>query len=200
MVGWSNVSYIRKQKTEELHFAAPSSPVTFMIVHIRPTAILLLNSSPVNGGVVCSPKVVVTLALNHTQLLCLFFVLSFLPLCVFQPSLLPFHPNSLFVLLPYRVACSEICTQRSSAPLRTCSWMAKARASCCSPGVASASHGMFSSECAERTLPTTHSSRSVLVAYRRPSTTPWECFTLLSYQLLSATSPGKKTFDHPRIF
>lgn len=120
-----------------------------------------------------------------------FFVLSFLPLCVFQPSPPLFPPNSLLFLLPYRVACSEICTQRSSAPLRTCSWMAKARASCCSPGVASASHGMFSSECAERTLPTTHSSRSVLVAYRRPSTTPWECFTLLSYQLLSATSPGK---------
>lgn len=111
MVGWSNVSYVHEQTKEGLHFAASSSPVNSTIFHIRPAAILLLDSSPVvNGGVVRSPKVVVTLALNHAQLLCLFFfffVLSFLPLYVFQPPLPPtlFHLNSILFLLPHRAAC-----------------------------------------------------------------------------------------------
>lgn len=146
----------------------------------------------VNGGVVCSPKVEATVALNHAQLLCVFFfyffVLSFLPLCVFQPSPSP-HPKSL-LLLPLlhhrRAACSEICTRRSSAPLRTCSWMAKTRASCCRPGVASASRGTFSSECADGR------SRRSRLQIRPGCLSRAECFTQSSYQLFSASSPGKK--------
>lgn len=188
MVGWSNVpTYVNKE--EFCTLGSSSSTLTF---YIRPAAILLLVSSPaVNGGLICSSKMVVTLALNHAQLLCLFFffVLSFLSLCV-SPHRLPpapcspFHPYSILFLLSCCVACSEICTRKSSAPLRTCSWMAKTHASCCSPGVASAFRGTFSSECAERTPPTTQSSRSVLVSYRRLSTTPQEC---LPYRLHSAT-------------
>lgn len=48
------------------------------------------------------------------------------------------------------VVWSETCMRRSSAPLRTCSWMVRTLASCCSPGVVSASLDMSSSESANR--------------------------------------------------
>lgn len=98
-----------------------------------------------------SYKVVVTVAsiMHHVTF---FFLLSFLLLCfVFSSILLlllplssPVHTGKL---------CSvwlETCMQRSSAPLRTCSWMVKTLASCCSPGVAYASHDTSFSESADR--------------------------------------------------
>ncbi len=65
--------------------------------------------------------------------------------CTF-PS--PFNsPHSLFLLpLPFHRAESGTCMPKSSAPLRTCSWMGKIHVSCCSPGVACGSRATSSSE------------------------------------------------------
>lgn len=144
MVGWSNASFgfhVRKQKKDQASDPQPSCSAT-----PRPPAVY--------GGVVCSPKVEATVALNHAQLLCCFFFFfcPFLPPFVCVPTLptsSPEIPPPPPPLLHHRAACSEICTRRSSAPLRTCSWMAKTHASCYRPGVVSASRGTFSSECAD---------------------------------------------------
>ena len=85
---------------------------------------------------------------------CFYFSFSVFLLLVF-PLYLLFFPSLLPLFLPLQtglvfVVWSEICMQRSSAPLRTCSWMMRTLASCCSPGVASASHETSSSESADR--------------------------------------------------
>lgn len=93
--------------------------------------------------------------------LCFIVFVPFLPSFVFLSSL-PFS-RSLFFLLFFclHTGCVclvwlEVCMQRSSAPLRTCSWMARTHASCCSPGDAFVSHVTSSSESADR--PGNHSA------------------------------------------
>lgn len=92
--------------------------------------------------------------LSHPALCFVVFV-PFLPPFVFLSSL-PFS-RSLFLLLFFRLYTGyvclvwlEICMLKSSAPLRTCSWMARTHASCCSPGVAFVSHVTSSSESVDR--------------------------------------------------
>lgn len=178
MVGWSNVSYILKKKRG-------------CILRLFPLLSISSSTSDPQPSCCSTPLLSLTVALcallrwwqhwhSITPSFCVFFFLCpFLPPFVRFPILPTPLPPELPPLPPpppRRAACLEIYTRRSSVPLRTCSWTAKTRASCCSPGVVSASRGTFSSECVERTLPTAHSSRAVLVAYRRLSTNPMGMF------------------------
>lgn len=80
-----------------------------------------------------------------------FFVSFPSSFCVsfFFPSLILLPVLHLFFPVHTGYVCSvwlEICMRRSSAPLRTCSWMVRTLESCCSPGVAYASRDTSSSE------------------------------------------------------
>lgn len=99
---------------------------------------------------------------------CLFVGFSiFSPLFAPLPSPVPPYPP--FLPCPHWscVWQSEICMQRSSAPLRACSWMVRTLASCCNPGVASASHDTSSSESADRAGTSSSPDQSSLIGSGR---------------------------------
>ena len=113
----------------------------------------------------------------HSPASWVFFSLSFLLLSAFQIFLLISPPPSSLLPPPLslpspHLVCvvavwSETCMRTSSAPLRTCSWTARTRASCCSPGVVSASRDTSSSESADRRGISSLPDQSSLVGLRQ---------------------------------